>query len=252
LAEFRTASDLSGQSTRSKTSLERFFTDFARLRLALTDHPAPASISVDLVGLANFLETFGRDCAKLYRLGDFIDVWSVAGLNRVETRNAAVLAWLLDANGTHGRGSSILRALIERLAKTHEGKFPLPTEISGRYAVLTEIYPLDNTENRIDIAIDGLNFVAFVEVKIGAVEGDQQVSRYLSLAEAKAAGRAYCVIFLSPERASGLSTHSQFVVAATWKDVAHAIEDGVRNTSDVPGCFGDRLLIQFAQHAQQF
>ena len=101
--DFRKTSDQPGQSVRSKASLERFFADFARLKLALAEPPAQAaSIYIDLARLRTFLATLRQVTAKLYRLGDFIDVWSVAGVNRVELRNAAVLAWLLDANGTHG------------------------------------------------------------------------------------------------------------------------------------------------------
>lgn len=93
--------------------------------------------------------------------------------------------------------------------------------------------------------------MAFVEVKIDAPEGQQQVTRYLNLAEAKAAGRAFCVIFLSVEQARKLSAPSPDVIVATWKDVADAIEDAVGSSSNVLGSFGDRLLMQFAQHARQ-
>jgi len=95
---FRVVSGLPDKPQGQIGSLERFFEEFSRLRSVLGDKPAarPVVIEGDLDGLAKFFTGFGYHVSESRRLGDFINVWEVAGLKRVESRNAAVLAWLLD------------------------------------------------------------------------------------------------------------------------------------------------------------
>jgi hypothetical protein len=250
---FRTNSVSRDEQQGRIGSLERFFEEFSPLRSVLGEQPAarPAVLEGDLVGLANFFNGFGERVSELRRLGDFINVWEVAGLKRVELRNAAVLAWLLDPNQTHGCGSAILDAFIRGLATKRHGQFPLPTKVSSSYLVLTEAYLLNNMESRVDVVIDGPDFVAIIEVKIDAPESEQQVKRYLELAKAKATSRPYYVIFLSRKRRPELSDDPHFV-AATWNDVAVAIPEAIKSTSASFVSFGHRLLIQFAQHVRRF
>jgi len=106
-------------------------------------------------------------------------------------------------------------------------------------------------ESRVDVVIDGQDFVMIIEVKIDAPGGEQQVPRYLELAKAKATSRPYYVIFLSPKRRPELSGDPHFV-AATWNDVAGAIEEVVKSTSSSFTSFVHRLLIQFAQRIREF
>ena len=149
-------SESSGQEPSRAASLEVFLTELARLHRAIPSRiePNPAEAPLRSTGLKTFVRAFGPLVHDLRTRGEFINVWEVAGLRKIETRNAAVLSWLFDANQTHGRGSSIFLAFIRRLAKQHEAVFPLPTDISGGYSVSTECYPLGNVENRVDIVID--------------------------------------------------------------------------------------------------
>jgi hypothetical protein len=48
--------------------------------------------------------------------------------------------------------------------------------------VRTEERPLWSDRDRVDIAVDGPDFVLFVEVKVGAVEGGSQLQRYCEAA----------------------------------------------------------------------
>jgi len=109
-------------------------------------------------------------------------------------------------------------------------------------------YLLGSTESRVDVVIDGHEFVAIIEVKIGAAEGDRQIERYLALAKAKVAVRGredYCVIFLGPDRKQG---PRERVLMAIWNDVAQAIEGLI----GAPSSFGDRVLLQFTRHVRGF
>ena len=225
-------------------SLERFIAEFARLRQLAPSRPHVER--VDVISFEKFIRAVGSLAQRLRMRGDFIDVWAVAGLKRKEVRNAAVLAWLLDPKETHGRGATIFCTFMGRLAQRCEGRFPLPATICGNYLVLPE-----NTlgGSRIDITIDGPDFIAFIEVKVDAPERDGQVPEYLSLAQGKAAGRPYCVVFLSSQRPS---IDSPNIVAATWSDVAIAIEEAVGRPQGSSMSFGDRLLNQFAQYIRMF
>jgi hypothetical protein len=65
------------------------------------------------------------------RRGDLVNVWKEAGLGRNELRHAAVLAWLLNERGTHGRGSAILESWLCGL-RTLTGTMPVPTFWTAR------------------------------------------------------------------------------------------------------------------------
>jgi hypothetical protein len=183
--------------------------------------------------------------------GALLNVWSVAGLGRNELRNAAVLAWLLDPNQTHGRGGAVLHALLGRLKETHTAAFPLPNVQGGSWTVFTESYSLHDAENRIDLVLDGENFTAFVEVKIDSIEGHEQISRYVATLGARA--QALCkehfgLIYLTADRSKPRSAESSNIILATWADVASAIEKIVKADKDQRRDFTNRILLSLADH----
>jgi hypothetical protein len=243
---FRAKSD---SRDEERASLRDFLETFCRLRATLpARQPAPDEPKINAFQFEKFVHTFRSTFHDLRRSGGFINVWAVAGLKTNELRNAAVLAWLFDANQTHGFGSTILHAFLRQIHKHYNGIFPLPLNTLGAYSVSTECYPLGNVESRVDIVVDGQEFVAIIEVKIRAVEGDKQIERYLDLAKAKAKIRnsnAYCVIFLSPVRQP---QPLENVIMATWNDIARSIEELVGD----PSCLGDYVLLQFARHIRRF
>jgi hypothetical protein len=252
-AEFRAGSSLLAIAP-STSSLGRFFAEFKQLRPSLVTEQRrgqpPANIP-NLERLEIFCDDIGPLAKESARLGDFINVWEIAGLKRAELRNAAVLAWLFDGHQTHGHGAEILSAFLRRVANRYHGKFSPTTSILDSYVVRKEAYLDENMENRLDIVIDG-NCLLIIEVKIDAAPEELQIQDYLSLAESKAYGRPYCVILLAPEQPSGFSVNSPFFFIATWKDVSGAIEEISRSAQLASIGFGDRVLRQFARHVDQF
>jgi hypothetical protein len=243
-------------------ALGSFLTELARLQPTAvnTTRPLTTIPHSDPNELAQFLKELIPLGNSARQQGDLINVWTIAGLGEVELRNASVLAWLFSANSSHGRGASIFQAFMKRLKQHHEGpfpnvgQFPISSDITGHYFVYKEkTYP-DSTESRVDIVVDGTDFIVILEVKINAPEGDEQMRKYLELAEAKAGavGKQYCVIFLSRERASDLSStvslNANRLLTATWADVAKAIEDVVKAGAN----FSDLVLKQFAAHVRGF
>jgi hypothetical protein len=236
--------------------LENFLREFAKIRpLSLPARPERELIErpIDLMRFTTFLRNFAPVAKSCAIRGEFINVWAVSGLGRSELRNASVLAWLFNAHQTHGRGAEILRTFMRRLKQQCDGVFPLPDELSDSYSVVSECYPFSSTENRVDLVIEGSNFLAFIEIKIDAPEGVDQIKRYSELAEAMASATAksHCVIFLTRTRARHL--RQKDVLFATWTDISDAIRAVVAPEG---GCltarsFGDRVLLQFANHVRQ-
>lgn len=85
--------------------------------------------------------------------GAFLQVWSVAGLKRNELRNAAVLAWLIDPNGSHGHGPAVLSGLLSAAAE-RVPSWPSHGVDLSRVSVRTEEHPLGSDRDRVDIAVD--------------------------------------------------------------------------------------------------
>jgi PD-(D/E)XK nuclease superfamily len=185
------------------------------------------------------------------RKGSFLNVWEVAGLGRNETRNAGVLAWLLNASSTHGRDAAILHGLLQQLDPSEKVPFLARSAWSGAYTVEIENYPGD-LESRVDIVLQSSRALIFMEVKIDSEEGANQVFKYLELARAKKrvlslerAGVIYLTKVGAPDPTIGVSDE---VIHASWRHVQRAIETATYKKRN----WADRVLIQFAQHIGHF
>jgi hypothetical protein len=177
--------------------------------------------------------------------GDLMQVWAVAGLKRNEVRNAAVLAWFLDPRGSHGFGPDILRRFLA-LAAEKAPEWPTWSGDLATAHVCTEERPLGSERDRVDIAIDGEDFCFFVEVKIDAPEGRDQISRYLEALREKAQvlrKQHVGVIYLSSRPAS---TPAQGFTSLTWRHVAKLLSEAPE--SGIAGA----LARQYAQHVRMF
>jgi hypothetical protein len=160
-------------------------------------------------------------------------------------RTARVLTWLLNPQGSHGAGDAYLQALWAEIG----GERLLNFVLQDPQRTLRENYPLGDQENRVDVEVIGRNFLLFIEVKIDAVEGINQVARYTALAAQKAAslGRQnWAVLYLS-ERAPEQQTERCLYLR--WRNVAQAIKSAARrlDTND----FGTKAALHFARHVAQ-
>lgn len=242
------AAALRGCSAVSGTSGLRHFLDQAspflrtppepRSSRPTRSPPEPGHFSAVILRLREPLQRARED-------GAFLSAWAVAGLRRNELRNAAVLAWLLDPRGSHGFDAAVLRAFLEEVMKGTPDWPDLERDFS-RVAVRTEEWPLGSETDRVDIALDGPDFALFVEVKIDAPEGPEQLRRYADLARRKAAalGRAYGrVIYLSSRLPQDPPRE---VAVVTWREVARILSALPR------GGINGALARQFAHHVRAF
>lgn len=178
--------------------------------------------------LTCFSEEFRRVFQANLRRGEYINVWNVAGLGRNELAVASVVAWIVNERGSHGRGSRVLNEWVSQLRPKWANPSLAKSGPLSSYRTATEVYPFSATDSRVDIELDGSEFVLFVEVKVDAAEGPNQIAKYLAHAQAKAGARRYALIFVSRFADANLSTSSPHVTSTTWHGLARAIRAAVR------------------------
>lgn len=193
--------------------------------------------------LAAAVAAMARPIAEARASGAFANLWSVAGLRRDEVRTASVLGWLLDPRGSHGRGHAFAGALWSAA-----GGEALGFDLSGLRRATTEACPLGDQSNRVDIALEGDDFLVFVEVKVDAGLQPDQLERYAGAATTSAAIRGKphsAVVFLAPWKADlpGGCVH------VTWRDVARTIRKACSAPSQAT--FIDQAALQFAAHVEK-
>jgi hypothetical protein len=177
---------------------------------------------------------------KISRLAAFqCDPWDVAGLGRDEVRNSSVLAWLLNPKGSHGLGNAALTGLLVRLNQHFCGNFP--TNYGSFCSVCTESNPDGELTNRVDIEIDSENFYLIIEVKINALERDKQLEDYGNLAQKKAYGRPWALVFLTPSGnwPDTAGVHESKVLPISWQKISHFLGKALNSVfllhSDIKG-----------------
>ncbi len=182
------------------------------------------------------------------RRGAEINVWGESGLKQDEVRNTAVLSWWLDCNGSHGLGDLLLKALLGALPTADT--MPPVSAINNDYRTKAESLPMGARENRIDIELSGSDFLIFIEVKINAGEGYQQLSRYQGLIKKKAESYGMChggIIYLT--RYDDTKNNEQGCMSLSWVQLARSF----RTVSlPVEAGFSQMLLLQFCEHIENF
>ena len=153
----------------------------------------PAKLLQDLV--------VDEDLEHLEDLLAEFNLFDVLKIERREQQHSAVLAWLLDPQGSHGlRGYFLRRFLLEAAGKTHlEG-------IGGVTPLDVDGWELSNIEvaterHNIDVLLisEEDEFVCIIENKIGATEHSNQLARYLRTIEREYEGLTQFPIFLTPD-----------------------------------------------------
>ena len=173
-----------------------------------------------------------------------VNVWQTAGLKNDEVRHSKVLKWFLDCRGDHGQGNTILLQLLKEL--------PLLEKYQPkRYFTTEECCPLGSQESRVDIEIDADEFLLFIEIKINATEGKDQLQRYIDIAQAKAKNRDWLIVYLTrdgklPEK---YNAHKN-LKGMSWMGISKILSEYTKNSE-----VNNRsawLVKQFADHIKNF
>ena len=104
----------------------------------------------------------------------------VMGMERMEIRHSAILAWLLDPSENHHLGDSVLRAFISEALKGQTG-----TAISALDVLTTDLSNamVYREWRNIDIVIaePDLHWIFVIENKIDSVQHGNQLKRYIDI-----------------------------------------------------------------------
>ena len=148
------------------------------------------------------LHAFALD-SDLERLEDLMaefNLFDVLGISRREINHSAVLAWLLNPNGSHRLRDYFLRNFLSQTAAEARKRgiltstqFDIDSWNLRDVQVATEHY-------NIDILLIGEKggFVCLIENKIGSNEHSDQLTRYLDTVNRKYAGLTVLPVFLTP------------------------------------------------------
>lgn len=214
--------------------------------------------ALDGEALVSFAGAFAPLREQALSNGAYLNVWKVARLRRNEQSIVSVLAWLLDAQASHGLGSAVSQAILQRIrdkacAESATGAVSsllatLRTDAACRADC--EVCPFDEQEDRIDLHLQARDFELFIEAKVDARQGQDQLSRYHTKIRdlVRLRGkRAWGIIYLTchgqiPEDVRNLPN----ILPLSWREVAAAIRHGVQGQVNISAV----LVCQYADYIQ--
>ena len=132
------------------------------------DLPLQTYDNFDVNMFTKFISELDTVLWNLRSSGEMANIWEVAGLKRNEVKIAGVFNWFLDGNAEHGQGHRLCCAILECLNSKiiHQGDvgwfqdFPraeclLDHQEKPSYRAITEVCPMGEQANRVDIEING-------------------------------------------------------------------------------------------------
>jgi hypothetical protein len=208
--------------------------------------PRRTLVVADRAGFANAMTAIAEPLRLARDAGILADPWALAGLKRREVANAAVLAGLWSPTWGGKIATEFLSAFLERLRSRPGGKeLPGFAALRGGYLVITEDRPMGDAADRIDITIEGQNFLIGIEVKIDAGLQPDQLGRYHAAIGRRAEGgrKVATVIFLSLRH----TAHPK----VQWDDVAAAAR-AVASKKAMARDINHHLIERFGAHVARF
>lgn len=131
-----------------------------------------------------------------HRKGENYNLFSILNIERYELKHSALIANLLDPNGSHGCGDAFLRAFFEIALKERAYPFEDCT-LPDSY---TEYYTgpiVGDTGGRIDILVKSSRYGLIIENKIYAGDQDKQLTRYDNYGKETFGAGRYRLVYLT-------------------------------------------------------
>lgn len=184
----------------------------------------PQEVLPDAERTRQFFKDFRKSYADWRRLGMDFNLWELAGLNRDERKITGILAWLLDPNGSHGQEGAFLAAFLGTIPASAWSTGQKP-DLSRPCRVQTEVTAGESGERRLDIRFDATSFLLVVEVKVDALEHDNQLAAYRDIARREAGSKPWALVYLTPDGREGSCSEA---FSLRWKTVGQALNAGLR------------------------
>lgn len=236
--------------------LNQFTQDWQDATKNFVDESSLPSAELDSVLLKNFIITMSPLIDAVLaerRNGETTNIWEISGLKRDEVRICSALAWFLNYYGEHGQKGGLLARILKSVKGLPED-FPLPEYMCMvPYWVNVESCPSGDKCSRVDIEIEGENFLLFIEVKIDASETNNQLDRYLEIGEKKSGSRPWGVLFLTPagskpNKAANAKNNSR-LIPVSWSIFSKAFTEHAKS---LPFSFSKSIVDQFANYISKF
>lgn len=131
-----------------------------------------------------------------HRKGENYNLFSILNIERYELKHSALIANLLDPEGSHGCGDAFLRAFFEIALKGTAYPFEDCTPPNS----YTEYYigPIaGDTGGRIDILVESSRYGLIIENKIYAGDQDKQLTRYDNYGKTDLKADRYLLVYLT-------------------------------------------------------
>lgn len=207
--------------------LQGFFDHLKALNLSMPDKEVIKIPQKDeLLSFFDEYQTVYEELQIEIKQGAAVNVWQAANLGRNEVRNSKTLRWFLDRYETHGQADYFLKIFLNCLDKQCS---QWDTSV---YHTTEECCPLGEQTERVDIEIDGKEFLLFIEVKIDAGQGENQLERYLKVASKKSQGREWYVIYLTCDGKVPYLTYDgevldpdKKIIGVSWKIFANKLKE---------------------------
>lgn len=226
--------------------LQSFFNQWKHIPLPYQKEETEDSTLSSKHKLDNFFKEFEiayRPIIQVKKQGLFANVWRTSGLKKDEVKNTQVLKWFLDCNAEHGLENFVLDILLKNAS--------IKCKTPENYFSYTETYPINDGKNRVDIEIESPELLLFIEVKIEASEGFEQLKRYQEIAEKKAKGKQWAIIYLTQNGKLPLNySQSEYLIPISWGKFSNAIFHHTQKLN--MKTHNIWLLNQFAEHIKTF
>ena len=223
---------------------ERLRAAFQSLQPYLSPPASAARQFYDLESLKAAFVALKTPLAAARAQGDLINPWAIAGLGRDEVRNAATLAglWMADFGGSSSK--LFISSFLEEALPGIDWM----AEIAAGYHVETEICPLGDKSDRVDLVVETGKHLVAIEVKIGARLAPQQLQRYeVAIARrARLRDRTPHVILLAPFPGKLAS-----VADSCWRDIYRAASRAAQASAE-KRTFVQHLIAAFGDHVAEF
>lgn len=216
---------------------------------AVAHVPAPDAREVDRLRLQLWLKAV-QPYLKRMRERRTHNPWMMAAVGSDEVCNCNVLGQLWDERAIGPIAQRFLAAYFDRI-DCRKDMLPSLADLAQGYTVRTEHCPTGEQSDRVDITIEGKDFLVGIEVKIHASEGPEQLERYCRVIASRARGMGIplnrqSVVFLAP-----YSTEVSDVLQSSWRDVAAAANE-VTQGQLAADCIPNWMIRCFGEHVSQF
>ena len=225
----------------SVSELEKFLNSFSS---AWQKVQKEKQKSISAEAFIRFFDSFAPLLQQDRKTGRTLNIFDVLGLGHDEKRHCSFLAWLLDPRGSHGQGGLFFRTCFAHLpgCQLDEDAF------AGNYAVRTELCPLRDMADRVDIVCEGRDFLCYIEAKIDTWEHDDQTNRYWKKLVTCANGRKTALIYL----ADGSRPACDSAIPLSWTTLAESLDKLRKDPPCELSPFLNDLVRQYVVFIQKF